>query len=128
MVVTRAKAKIMHSKTSGNFFALIDTEGNRRVPRVIAAQDGRYGYAVHPPGMGNDASAADYTEDERKMVQAVVLHGCGVRAAAEGGPRDGQVNTLGLAGRAIKGYWLCPSRFDWVLGALSRPLNEGGGA
>ena len=109
---------------SGHFFALIDKEGRRRVPRMINARDGRSGYAVHPPGKGNDTAAATYTRDEKAMVQAVVLHGRGVRAVAEGGPHDGQPNTLELGKRSIKGYWQCPSKFEWVRGAAVRPLNE----
>jgi len=94
------------------------------VPRKIAARDGRYGYAVHPVGKGNDTSTADYTEDEKALAQAVVLHGCGVRAVALGGPQDGQVNTLGLSGSKITGYWLCPSRANWLAGAKIRPVND----
>ncbi|MEP7186867.1 MAG: hypothetical protein ABI767_13620 [Rhodanobacter sp.] len=114
----------MTNETSEVFFALIDSNGHRRVPRKISARGGRYGYAVHPVGRGNDASSANYTEDEKALVQAVVLHGSGVRAVAQGGPQDGQVNTLGLAGSQIKGYWLCPSKADWVAGAKLRPINE----
>lgn len=103
------------------FFYLIDHSGNRRVPVRIAAQDGRAGYAVHPKGKGNDASVAEYTTDEKRMVQAVVLHGRGVRCIARGGPHDGQRNTLGLAGRAIRGYWLAPECHEWVTGAELEP-------
>ena len=105
------------SEHSEDFFYLIDHGGNRRVPIKIAAKDGRYGYAVHPKGKGNDASAADYTTDEKRMVQAVVLQGLGVRCRARGGPHDGQQNTLGLTGRAIRGYWLAPNYRGWVAGA-----------
>lgn len=58
------------------------------------------------------------------MVQALVLHGCGVRAVAVGGPQDGQVNTVGLTGRKIRGYWLCPSKVAWVVDAKLQPANE----
>lgn len=114
----------MEDDSSGIFFALIDVNGYRCVPRKITARDGRFGYAVHPKGKGNDASAATYTVDEKAVVQAVVLDGCGVRAVAVGGPQDGQVNTLRLGARKIRGYWLCPSKASWVAGALVRPINE----
>ena len=112
------------TQNSEHFFALLDADGNRRVPVKITRRDGTYGYAVHPKGKGNDSSAAEYTEDEQKMVQAVVLHGRGVRARVEGGPHDGQVNTVALSGHVIKGYWLCPSRAAWLLDAAVRPINE----
>ncbi len=118
----------MANNGSEAVFALIDINGHRRVPRKIAGRDGRFGYAVHPIGKGNDVSAATYTEDEKSMVQAVVLHDCGVRAVAIGGPQDGQVNTVGLTGRVIRGYWLCPSKAAWVAGAKVRPVNEGAGS
>lgn len=114
----------MGNNTSKDVFVLIDTDGNRRIPKKILARDGRYGYAIHPPGKGNDASAATYTEDERELVQGVVLCGQGVRTIAEDGPYVGQSNTLGLSGRKIAGYWLCPSKSDWVTGASIRPVNE----
>ena len=118
----------MATEGSGEiFFALIDKDGNRRVPSKIAAKHGPYGYALHPPGKGNDASAASYTEDERELVQAVVLHGRGVRARVVGGEHDGQSNTVRLDGKRIRGYWLCPTRMHWVAGAAIRPENEGGG-
>lgn len=101
---------------SEDFFYLIDQDGNRRIPCKIQARDGRYGYAVHPKGQGNNASASDYTEDHQRMVQAVVLEGMGVRARAYGGSKDGQVNTLGLSGRAIRGYWLTPEHLGWIAG------------
>jgi hypothetical protein len=85
---------------SEHIFYLIDHNGHRRVPYKIQARDGRYGYAVHPKGKGNDVSAAEYTEDLMQMVQAVVLHGKGVRARAFCGAKIGQGNTLGLSGQA----------------------------
>lgn len=115
----------MANDNSADFFYLIAHDGTRYVPRKVAARDGRYGYPVHPVGKGNDTSAADYTEDEKHLVQQVVLHGRGVRSRAEGGPRDGQSNTVGLSGSTIRGYWLCPSRSAWVAGAKLRPDNEG---
>ena len=115
----------MRNENSAAFFYLIDHAGNRYVPRKVAARDGRYGYPLHPVGKGNDTSAADYTEDEKKLVQQVVLHGRGVRSRAEGGPQDGQLNTVGLNGHKIRGYWLCPTKMDWVAGAKLRPENEG---
>ena len=115
----------MADDNSADFFYLIDHQGNRYVPRKVVSDDGRYGYPVHPVGKGNDTSAAEYTEDERKLVQQVVLHGHGVRSRAEGGPQDGQFNTVGLGKRKIRGYWLCPTRTDWVTGAKLRPENEG---
>ena len=105
---------------SEGFFYLIDQDGNRRVPYKIQARDGRYGFAVHPKGKGNDASAAEYTEDNKRLVQAVVLEGKGVRAKAYGGSKDGQVNTLALSGNAIRGYWLAPEHHEWIAGG-SRP-------
>lgn len=110
---------------AGHFFFLIDTDGNKRVPMKVRRRDGAYGYAVHPVGKGNDASAALYTEDEQEMVQAVVLHGKGVRCKAVGGSCNGQTNTLALGKRAIRGYWLCSSRAAWIAGAKLRPVNEG---
>jgi hypothetical protein len=99
-------------------FFLIDRDGNRRVPVVMQARKGRReGYAVHPKGKGNDASAADYTMDLKKVVQSVVLHGKLVRARAIGGPHDGQVNALSLSGTSIRGYWLAPALRGWVAGA-----------
>ncbi len=88
----------MTSNISKDFFVLIDVDGNRRIPKKIQARDGRYGYAIHPPGKGNDASATTYTEDEKNLVQDVVLRGQGVRTVAEDGPYVGQSNTLGLSG------------------------------
>lgn len=114
----------MGSNTSKDVFALIDIDGNRRIPKKIQARDGRYGYAIHPSGKGNDASAATYTEDEKDLVQGVVLRGQGVRTTTEDGPYAGQTNTLGLSGKKIVGYWLCPSKLDWVAGARNRPVNE----
>lgn len=114
----------MANDNAADFFYLIDHQGNRYIPRKVAARDGRYGYPVHPVGKGNDSKAADYTEDEMKLVQQVVLHGHGVRSRAEGGPQDGQFNTVGLSGRKIRGYWLCPTRMGWVAGAPRRPVNE----
>lgn len=114
----------MANDSSADFFYLIDYAGNRYVPRKVTSRDGRFGYPIHPVGKGNDTSVADYTEDAKKLVQQVVLHGQGVRSRAEGGPQDGQFNTVGLSGRKIRGYWLCPSKVDWVAGARVRPENE----
>jgi hypothetical protein len=63
------------TESSEAFFYLIDRDGNRRVPIKIRRRDGEFGYAIHPPGKGNDALSARYTEDERELVEAVVLHG-----------------------------------------------------
>lgn len=109
------------SDHSEEFFYLIDHEGNRRVPTLIVAKDGRYGYALHPKGKGNDASAAEYTTDPKRLVQAVVLEGLGVRCRARGGPHDGQQNTLSLTGRVIGGYWLAPQYHEWVKAAKVSP-------
>lgn len=114
----------MTTDNAQDFFFLIDQEGNRYVPRKIAARDGRFGYAVHPVGKGNDASAAKYSEDERMLVQAVVFDGKGVRCRVEGGERDGQTNTVVLNKSTVRGYWLCPSRHSWVNGASMRPVND----
>jgi len=116
---------LMTHGDSADVFYLIDHDGNRRVPRKVQARDGRFGYVVHPAGLGNDPRAANYTEDEQVLVQQVVLHGKGVRCCAEGGPQEGQVNTLGLGGRVIRGYWLHPSKLGWVAGATRRPENDG---
>jgi hypothetical protein len=118
----------MAHEDSAHFFYLIDQDGNRCIPRKVKANDGRYGYPIHPVGKGNDASAATYTEDDQMLVQQVVLHGKGVRCRATSGPRKGQQNTLALGRRAIRGYWLHPSRIDWIAGAAIRPENEGAGA
>jgi hypothetical protein len=115
----------MTDQTSRAFFALIDADGNKRIPKHITAPDGRTGYAMHPPGKGNDPSAAEYIEDEKAMVQAVVLQGAAIRAVAEGGRLDGQVNTVSFSGKSkMAGYWLCASRWEWVKGAKVRPVNE----
>jgi hypothetical protein len=112
-------------QTSRAFFALIDADGNKRIPQYVTAPDGRTGYALHPPGKGNDPGAADYLEDEKAMIQAVVLHGAAIRARAEGGRLDGQVNTVSFSGKSkMAGYWLCASRWDWVKGSKMRPVNE----
>lgn len=110
---------------SESFFVLLDNEGNRRIPYKVAARHGPYGYALHPAGKGNDPKAAKYTEDERELVQAVVLHGRGVRARVVGGSKDGQPNTVVLGKTSIRGYWLCPTRMDWIADAKVRPVNEG---
>ena len=116
------------SEDSESWFYLIDQEGNRRVPCRVKARDGRQGYAVHPSGQGNDASAAEYTDDAKRMVQAVVLHGRGVRARTRGGRKDGQLNTVTLGGRAARGYWLAPQHHGWVAGAAVRPSGRCGSA
>ena len=113
----------MKANSPAEFFALIDVDGNRRIPHMIAARHGPYGYAVHPTGKGNDATAAKYFEDERAMVQAVVLHGRGVRARVVGGKQDGQSNTVALDKNCIRGYWLCPTKLDWVADARVRPIS-----
>ena len=112
-------------ENSENFFYLIDHAGTRRVPTKITARDGRYGYALHPKGKGNDASVAEYTTDEKRIVQAVVLEGRGVRCRARGGSCDGQVNTLGLTGRTVQGYWLKPEYRHWVTGVERAPEEHG---
>lgn len=116
------------AEDSESWFYLIDQEGNRRVPCRMKARDGRQGYAVHPRGKGNDASAADYTDDAKRIVQAIVLHGRGVRARTRGGPQNGQVNTVSLGGRTVRGYWLAPQHHDWVAGAAVRPSLASGPA
>lgn len=114
----------MSNETSELEFFLIDAAGNRRVPYKIKADHGPYGYAVHPEGKGNDPKAARYTEDLRELVQAVVLHGQGVRAKVKAGPQKGQSNTVSLAKRTVSGYWLAKSKHEWVDGASVRPQNE----
>lgn len=101
------------SELSSKFY-LIDHAGNKRQPIVINTRDGRTGYAVHPVGKGNDNSAATFTFDEQYVVRQVVVHGHGVRTKADGGPTQGQQNTLGLSGKAIRGYWLAPELRHWV--------------
>lgn len=118
----------MAHKDSAHFFYLIDQGGHRRVPRKVSGRDGRSGYPIHPVGKGNDSSAATYIGDDQILVQQVVLHGKGVRCRAEEGPQKGQLNTLGLSGRTIRGYWLHPSKVAWVRGAARRPENEGANA
>lgn len=115
----------MAHEDSAHFFYLIDRDGNRRVPHKVKARDDRYGYAIHSAGKGNDSSAAIYTEDDQMLVQQVVLHGKGVRCRATSGPQKGQPNTLALARSTIRGYWLHPSKFDWIASATIRPENEG---
>lgn len=110
------------SNDSSALFYLLDHTGQRRVPHKVRARDGRYGYALHPRGKGNDASAAEYSEDVRRLVEAVVLEGRGVRCWAGDGPNIGQLNTLYLNGRAVRGYWLAPQHHDWVRAATQAPL------
>lgn len=112
-------------QTSRAFFALIDADGNKRIPVFTTAPDGRTGYAMYSPGKGNDPQSAEYTDDEKTMIQAVVLRGVGIRAVAEGGRLDGQVNTVSFSGKSkMVGYWLCASRWPWMEGAKLRPVNE----
>lgn len=91
----------MSNETSELEFFLIDAAGNRRIPYKIKAAHGPYGYAIHPEGKGNDPKAARYTEDLKELVQAVVLHGQGVRAKVKAGPQKGQSNTVSLAKRTV---------------------------
>lgn len=105
---------------SEDFFFLIDNDGGRRIPYKKSSRDGRYGYNLLPPGKGNDISSAEVTEDEKRMVQGVVLDSLGVRARAESGQQAGQGNTLYLYGQrpsGIRGYWLAPHLRHWVAGA-----------
>lgn len=114
----------MTIETSELDFFLIDTAGNRRIPFKIQAEHGPYGYAIHPEGKSNDPKAARYTEDLKELVQAVVLHGKGVRAKVKAGPQKGQSNTVSLAKRNVRGYWLAKSKHEWIAGASIRPQNE----
>jgi hypothetical protein len=114
----------MRKESTESVFYFIDHDGERRIPHVIRAKDGRVGYAIHPPGKGNDASAATYSIDVKLLVQSIVLHGQGARARRVDAKRP-QTNTVCLNGRAIRGYWLCPSKQGWVDGASARPINEG---
>lgn len=110
---------------SAHVFYLIDQTGNRRVPHKVKGKDGRFGYAIHAIGKGNDRSAAIYTEDEQLLVQQVVLHGKLIRCRATSGPQKGQTNSVGLARRTIRGYWLHPTKAGWAVDATVRPTNEG---
>jgi hypothetical protein len=114
----------MGNETSKLEFYLIDSEGNKRVPRKVQTRHGPFGYAIHPPGKGNDVRAAQYTEDLRDVVEAVVLHGRGVRARVVGGKSAGQLNTVSLGGSSIRGYWLSPELRTWVAGARIRPTES----
>lgn len=116
----------MKSSDSGDFFYLIDHAGNRYVPRKVQEQKNRrrYGYAIHPVGEGNNIDAAEVTEDTQRLVQQVVLNGQLVRTTVHGGDQDGQSNTVGFTGSKIRGYWLCPTKLDWVVGAQLRPESE----
>lgn len=117
----------MNNENSRDFFYLIDHAGNRYVPRKVQEQKNRrrYGYAIHPVGEGNNIDAAEITEDAQRLVQRVVLDSQLVRTTVLGGEQDGQSNTVGFTGSKIRGYWLCPSRMEWVAGAKQRPENEG---
>lgn len=48
-----------------------------------------------------------------------------MRAAAVGGPQDGQVNTFGLERSKMRGYWLDPTGAARVSEATICPVNEG---
>lgn len=98
------------SETSEADFYLIDVNGNRRVPvKQRSHAGGRFGYLILPPGKGNDSSAGEYTEDVERLIQCVVLDGRLVRAKVIGGDKDGQINSVGLGRRVIRGYWVAPS-------------------
>jgi hypothetical protein len=116
----------MRNENSGDFFYLIDRAGNRYVPHKKAERKGRrrYGYAIHPVGKGNDTEAAAFTEDGKTLVQEVVLHGKLVRCWPESGPQAGDSNSVGLGRKKIRGYWLCPTKMEWIAGAKLRPENE----
>lgn len=116
----------MRSENSYEFFYMIDHAGNRYVPRKVREQKNRrrYGYAIHPVGEGNNIDAAEVTEDPRLLVEQVVLNNKLVRATVLGGEQDGQSNTVGFTGSKIRGYWLCPTKHNWVAGAKLRPENE----
>ena len=79
----------------------------------------RDGEIVPPPAQ------AAVQEDVRAVVQSVVLHGRGVRARVVGGEHDGQSNTVALSKKCIRGYWLCPTKLDWVAGAAVQPISGG---
>lgn len=91
----------------------------------MKGKDDRFGYAIRAIGKGNDCSAAIYTEDEQLLVQQVVLHGKLIRCRATSGAQKGQTNSVGLARRAIRGYWLHPTKAGWVAGTTVWPTNEG---
>jgi hypothetical protein len=114
----------METENSELTFFLVDQEGHRRIPKKIRAKRGPYGYALHPKGEGNNPKAARYTEDLKELVQSVVLHGRGVRTVARSGSQRKRSNTLALGHKTVRGYWVCPSKRDWVAGAAIRPLDE----
>jgi hypothetical protein len=116
----------MANDSSTDFFYLIDHAGNRYVPRKVQERENRrrYGYAIHPVGESNNIDAAEVTEDAQRLVQQVVLNNKLVRTTVFGGEQDAQSNTIGFTGSKIRGYWLCPSRMEWVAGAKLRPENE----
>lgn len=114
----------MGNDNSALDFFLIDNLGNKRIPFMIQAGHGPYGYALHPVGLGNQPKEAYYTTDLKELVEGVVLEGLGVRTKASKGPQKGQSNTLQLGEKTVAGYYLRKSLFDWVKGAEIRPLNE----
>ncbi|MGY0611251.1 hypothetical protein [Luteimonas sp. A501] len=116
------------SGTSEAEFYLIDVDGNRRVPfKQRNRADGRFGYSILPSGKGNDPSTGEYTEDVARLIQRVVLDGQLVRAKVVGGNKDGQVNSVGVERRVIRGYWVAPSLRHLIEGgggALANPVHE----
>lgn len=104
-------------------FALIDKDGDWRHPYLKSERSsGRYGFAIG----GDRFGRAEYTKDLRRVIQAVVLEGLGVRARPEKKVEGKAGNTVSLGHRAIKGYWLAPEFFPLIQGAKVKPINHPG--
>jgi hypothetical protein len=102
-------------------FALIDRDGDRRYPYIKGERGtGRHGFAIGRDRHGK----AEYTTDLRRVIQAVVLEGLGVRARPEESIKGKNGNTVGLSQRAIESYWLAPEFFPLVAQAKFQPINR----
>lgn len=102
-------------------FALIDRDGDWRYPYLKDERGtGRHGFAIGRDRHGE----AEYTTDLRRVIQAVVLEGLGVRARPEESIKGKNGNTVGLSQRAIESYWLAPEYFPLVAQAKFQPINR----
>lgn len=104
--------------------ALIDRDGVRRYP-YMKHEEGtkRYGFALGRDRHGQ----AEYTQDIRRVIEAVVIEGLGVRARPEEAIDGKNGNTVALhPGRAISSYWLAPEFFSLIEGAKFQPINRQG--